>query len=104
MIETQIAALTAAVIELTATIKGAGTTTVPQAAAIVAPRGAQFPCSKPRRPDARASHLRGTGVPASVVQQAPPCRSPDGRGLIAPASWRPTGRWVRPRVPTSKVF
>lgn len=82
MIETQIAALTAAVIELTNTIKGAGTSTVPQAAAIVAPV-AQAPVFQAPAAQMPAPPSFTAPAPASVVQQAPAVPFSDGQGLIA---------------------
>ena len=81
MIETQIAALTAAVIELTNTIKGAGTSTVPQAAAPVAPAmtAAQVMASQMPAPPTFAPPA--FTAPAAPV--APSAPFSDGQGLIA---------------------
>ena len=81
MIETQIAALTAAVIELTNAIKGAGTSTVPQAAAPVAPAmtAAQVMASQMPAPPTFAPPA--FTAPAAPV--APSAPFTDGAGLIA---------------------
>lgn len=81
MIETQIAALTAAVIELTNAIKGAGTSTVPQAAAPVAPAmtAAQVMASQMPAPPTFAPPA--FAAPAAPV--APSAPFTDGAGLIA---------------------
>ena len=87
MIETQIAALTAAVIELTNTIKGAGTSTVPQAAALVAPVAqvaTQFTApvaTAPAMPAPPTFAPPAFTAPAAPV--APSAPFSDGQGLIA---------------------
>ena len=86
MIETQIAALTAAVIELTNTIKGAGTSTVPQAAVTVTtaapPIAANFaPSVAPAMPAPPTFAPPAFTAPAAPV--APSAPFSDGQGLIA---------------------
>ena len=87
MIETQIAALTAAVIELTNAIKGAGTSTVPQAAVAVTtaapPVAAHFaPQAAPAMPAPPTFAPPAFTAPAAP---AAPAGAPfsDGQGLIA---------------------
>lgn len=87
-IEQNIAALTAAVIELTNAIKASGTTTVPQAAAIVTtaapPIAANFaPSVAPAMPAPPTFAPPSFAAPAPVVQQAPAVPFSDGQGLIA---------------------
>lgn len=88
-IENQIAALTAAVVELTAAINaksgavvGAGTATVPQAPAPVAPV-AQAPVFQAPAAQMPAPPSFTAPAPAPVVQQAPAVPFSDGQGLIA---------------------
>lgn len=71
MIETQIAALTAAVIELTNAIKAGGATTVPQSAAPVAPV---------------APAMTGFIAPAAPAMPAPPTFAPPAFAAPAPAA------------------
>ena len=82
-IEQNIAALTAAVIELTNAIKGAGTSTVPQAAAPVAPAmtAAQVMASQMPAPPTFAPPAFAAPAPAAPV--APSAPFSDGQGLIA---------------------
>lgn len=86
MIETQIAALTAAVIELTNTIRASGTTTVPQAAVAVTtaapPIAANFaPSVAPAMPAPPTFAPPAFAAPAAPV--APSAPFTDGAGLIA---------------------
>ena len=88
MIETQIAALTAAVIELTNAIKAGGATTVPQAAVTVTtaapPIAANFaPSVAPAMPAPPTFAPPSFAAPAPVVQQASAVPFSDGQGLIA---------------------
>ena len=86
MIETQIAALTAAVIELTNAIKAGGATTVPQAAVTVTtaapPIAANFaPSVAPAMPAPPTFAPPAFTAPAAPV--APSAPFSDGQGLIA---------------------
>ncbi len=84
MIETQIAALTAAVIELTNAIKAGGATTVPQAAVTTAapPIAANFaPSVAPAMPAPPTFAPPAFTAPAAPV--APSAPFTDGAGLIA---------------------
>ncbi len=86
MIETQIAALTAAVIELTNAIKAGGATTVPQAAVAVTtaapPVAAHFaPQAAPAMPAPPTFAPPAFAAPAAPV--APSAPFTDGAGLIA---------------------
>ena len=89
MIETQIAALTAAVIELTNAIRASGTTTVPQAAVAVTtaapPVAAHFaPQAAPAMPAPPTFAPPAFAAPAPAAPAAP-AGAPfsDGQGLIA---------------------
>ena len=89
MIETQIAALTAAVIELTNAIKAGGATTVPQAAVTVTtaapPIAANFaPSVAPAMPAPPTFAPPAFAAPAPAAPAAP-AGAPfsDGQGLIA---------------------
>ena len=89
MIETQIAALTAAVIELTNAIKAGGATTVPQAAVTVTtaapPIAANFaPQAAPAMPAPPTFAPPAFAAPAPAAPAAP-AGAPfsDGQGLIA---------------------
>lgn len=79
-IENQIAALTAAVVELTAVLKAGntGTTTVPQT-----PAPAPAPAPVAAAPAMPAPPSFAAPAPAPVVQQAPAVPFSDGQGLIA---------------------
>jgi len=86
MIETQIAALTAAVIELTNAIKAGGATTVPQAAVTVTtaapPIAANFaPSAAPAMPAPPTFAPPAFAAPAAPVAAGAPFT--DGAGLIA---------------------
>ena len=86
MIEQNIAALTAAVIELTNAIKASGTTTVPQAAVAVTtaapPVAAHFaPQAAPAMPAPPTFAPPAFAAPAAPV--APSAPFTDGAGLIA---------------------
>ena len=88
MIETQIAALTAAVIELTNAIKASGTTTVPQAAAPVAPVApvaSQFTAPNLAAPAMPAPPTFAPPAFTAPAAPAAPAGAPfsDGQGLIA---------------------
>ena len=83
-IEQNLAALTAAVVELTAALRvnQTGTATVPQAPAPVAPV-AQAPVFQAPAAQMPAPPSFTAPAPASVVQQAPAVPFSDGQGLIA---------------------
>ena len=83
-IEQNLAALTAAVVELTAALRvnQTGTATVPQAPAPVAPV-AQAPVFQAPAAQMPAPPSFAAPAPASVVQQAPAVPFSDGQGLIA---------------------
>ncbi len=83
-IENQIAALTAAVVELTAALRAnqTGTATVPQAPAPVAPM-AQAPVFQAPAAQMPAPPTFTAPAPAPVVQQASAVPFSDGQGLIA---------------------
>ena len=83
-IEQNLAALTAAVVELTAALKAGntGTATVPQAPAPVAPV-AQAPVFQAPAAQMPAPPSFTAPAPAPVVQQAPAVPFSDGQGLIA---------------------
>ncbi len=88
MIETQIAALTAAVIELTNAIRASGTTTVPQDAVAVttaAPTvAAHFaPQAAPAMPAPPTFAPPAFAAPAPAAPVAPSAPFSDGQGLIA---------------------
>lgn len=87
MIETQIAALTAAVIELTNAIKAGGAVNVPQAAAPVAPVAPVAPQFTAPSAAAPAMPAPPTFAPPAFAAPAPaaPAGAPfsDGAGLIA---------------------
>lgn len=88
MIETQIAALTAAVIELTNAIRASGTTTVPQAAVAVTtaapPVAAHFaPQAAPAMPAPPTFAPPAFAAPAPAAPVAPSAPFSDGQGLIA---------------------
>lgn len=87
-IEQNIAALTAAVIELTNAIKASGTTTVPQAAAIVAPVAqvaTQFTAPVATAPAMPAPPTFAPPAFTAPAAPAAPAGAPfsDGQGLIA---------------------
>jgi hypothetical protein len=87
-IEQNIAALTAAVIELTNAIKAGGATTVPQAAAPVAPVAPvvqQFapPAAAPAMPAPPTFAPPAFAAPAPAAPVAPSAPFTDGQGLIA---------------------
>jgi len=88
-IEQNIAALTAAVIELTNAIRASGTTTVPQAAAPVAPVAPvapQFtapPAAAPAMPAPPTFAPPAFAAPAPAAPVAPSAPFTDGAGLIA---------------------
>ena len=83
-IENQIAALTAAVVELTAALRvnQTGTATVPQAPAPVAPV-AQAPVFQAPAAQMPAPPSFTAPAPAPVAPQAPAVPFSDGQGLIA---------------------
>lgn len=88
MIEQNIAALTAAVIELTNAIKASGTTTVPQAAVAVTtaapPVAAHFaPQAAPAMPAPPTFAPPAFAAPAPAAPVAPSAPFSDGQGLIA---------------------
>ena len=87
MIEQNIAALTAAVIELTNAIRASGTTTVPQAAAPVAPVAPVAPQFTAPSAAAPAMPAPPTFAPpaftAPAAPVAPSAPFSDGQGLIA---------------------
>ncbi len=88
MIEQNIAALTAAVIELTNAIKAGGATTVPQAAAPVAPQVAPQPnvmmgYAAPAMPAPPTFAPPAFTAPAPAAPVAPSAPFTDGQGLIA---------------------
>jgi len=88
-IEQNIAALTAAVIELTNAIKASGTTTVPQAAAPVAPVAPVAPqftapvATAPAMPAPPTFAPPAFAAPAPAAPVAPSAPFTDGAGLIA---------------------
>ena len=87
-IEQNIAALTAAVIELTNAIKASGTTTVPQAAVAVTtaapPVAAHFaPQAAPAMPAPPTFAPPAFAAPAPAAPVAPSAPFSDGQGLIA---------------------
>ena len=84
-IENQIAALTAAVVELTAALRAnqTGTATVPQAPAPAPAPVAQAPVFQAPAAQMPAPPSFAAPAPASVVQQAPAVPFSDGQGLIA---------------------
>ena len=83
-IEQNLAALTAAVVELTAALKAGntGTATVPQTPVPVAPV-AQAPVFQAPAAQMPAPPSFAAPAPAPVVQQAPAVPFSDGQGLIA---------------------
>ena len=88
MIEQNIAALTAAVIELTNAIRASGTTTVPQAAVAVTtaapPVAAHFaPQAAPAMPAPPTFAPPAFAAPAPAAPVAPSAPFSDGQGLIA---------------------
>ena len=88
MIEQNIAALTAAVIELTNAIRASGTTTVPQAAVAVTtaapPVAAHFaPQAAPAMPAPPTFAPPAFAAPAPAAPVAPSAPFTDGAGLIA---------------------
>jgi len=88
MIEQNIAALTAAVIELTNAIRASGTTTVPQAAVAVTtaapPVAAHFaPQAAPAMPAPPTFAPPAFAAPAPAAPVAPGAPFSDGQGLIA---------------------
>jgi len=88
MIEQNIAALTAAVIELTNAIKAGGATTVPQAAVAVTtaapPVAAHFaPQAAPAMPAPPTFAPPAFAAPAPAAPVAPGAPFSDGQGLIA---------------------
>jgi len=87
-IEQNIAALTAAVIELTNAIRASGTTTVPQAAVAVTtaapPVAAHFaPQAAPAMPAPPTFAPPAFAAPAPAAPVAPSAPFSDGQGLIA---------------------
>jgi len=87
-IEQNIAALTAAVIELTNAIRASGTTTVPQAAVAVTtaapPVAAHFaPQAAPAMPTPPTFAPPAFAAPAPAAPVAPSAPFSDGQGLIA---------------------
>ena len=82
-IEQNLAALTAAVVELTAALKASGTANVPQAAAPVAPVMQYAP-----NPAPAASATFAPPVAAAPAMPAPPMFAPPAPAPVAPA---PTG-------------
>ena len=87
-LEQNIAALTAAVIELTNAIKASGTTTVPQAAVAVTtaapPVAAHFaPQAAPAMPAPPTFAPPAFAAPAPAAPVAPSAPFSDGQGLIA---------------------
>lgn len=82
-IEQNIAALTAAVIELTNAIKASGTTTVPQAAAPVAPAMTAPSAAAPAMPAPPTFAPPAFAAPAPAAPVAPSAPFSDGQGLIA---------------------